>query len=91
MLNLVGNYVAFINRVRLEWTLFTAATTTNNQTRDALISGVRSRAGNNRTLGVFPASYDAQTGASFGGEASSSLGGLFAPMSLQYVSKKKTK
>lgn len=55
---------------------------TNNQTRDALINSVHGRAADNKTGVLFPVSYDTQTGASHGGEASAALGAMFDPMAL---------
>jgi hypothetical protein len=66
----------------VEWTLWTAATMTQDQNRDALISSVHLRAGDTQKDGLFPLSYLTNTGESNGGEGSPAFGAMFAPMAL---------
>ncbi|KAK7035330.1 hypothetical protein VNI00_011861 [Paramarasmius palmivorus] len=62
------------------WTLFTAATTTSNTTRDQLIARAHSRAALNQTAGDNPTTYKTDTGQSFlnYGQASPAQGAMFA-------------
>ncbi|KAJ7600907.1 hypothetical protein C8J56DRAFT_1019909 [Mycena floridula] len=71
-------YVGLSGIVKAPWTTFTAATTTDVTTRNALISMVRSHANYNLTNIVFSATYDSGTGSSPTGQASPAQGGLFA-------------
>ncbi|KAL0057444.1 hypothetical protein AAF712_015915 [Marasmius tenuissimus] len=62
------------------WTIFTAATVTQNSTRDDLIDMVHTKAGYNEIKGNFPVRYRAETGeilASYG-QASPAQGAMFA-------------
>ncbi|KAL0063806.1 hypothetical protein AAF712_009251 [Marasmius tenuissimus] len=62
------------------WTIFTAATVTQNSTRDDLIDMVHTKAGSNEIKGNFPVRYRTETGeilASYG-QASPAQGAMFA-------------
>jgi hypothetical protein len=65
-----------------EWTVWTAAIVTDSKIRDDLIDTVHLRAGDTALKGLFPFSYDTNIGERRGGEATSALGAMFAPMAL---------
>ncbi|KAK1222654.1 hypothetical protein PQX77_014492 [Marasmius sp. AFHP31] len=62
------------------WTIFTAATVTQNSTRDGLINMVHTKAGFNEIKGNFPVRYRAETGDILPnyGQASPAQGAMFA-------------
>ncbi|KAJ8095401.1 hypothetical protein PM082_023171 [Marasmius tenuissimus] len=62
------------------WTIFTAATVTQNSTRDDLIDMVHTMAGSNEIKGNFPVRYPTGTGEELRihGEASPAQGAMFA-------------
>ncbi|KAF9259185.1 hypothetical protein L218DRAFT_1004159 [Marasmius fiardii PR-910] len=70
--------------VSAPWTIFTAATATQNTTRDKLIDMVHSKASSNSTEGNFPTTYRSSDGEVFGnyGQASPAQGGMFAILAL---------
>ncbi|KAF9259184.1 hypothetical protein L218DRAFT_1004158 [Marasmius fiardii PR-910] len=70
--------------VSAPWTVFTAATATQNTTRDKLIDMVHSKASSNGTGGDFPTTYRASSGEVFVnyGQASPAQGGMFAILAL---------
>ncbi|TFY62886.1 hypothetical protein EVJ58_g3577 [Rhodofomes roseus] len=63
------------------WLSFTAATA-NSSVRDQFISMIWKRATYNQTAGVFPATYDVDSGTVTGGTASPAQGAMFAPLAL---------
>ncbi|KZT72217.1 hypothetical protein DAEQUDRAFT_763324 [Daedalea quercina L-15889] len=63
------------------WLSFTGATT-NSSVRDQFISMIWKRATYNGTAGVFPATYDVDSGAVTGGAASPAQGAMYALLAL---------
>ncbi|RPD54725.1 hypothetical protein L226DRAFT_560384 [Lentinus tigrinus ALCF2SS1-7] len=73
------------NTASSAWTLFTAATVTDDGVRNQLVQYAWDRASFNKTSGQFPDVYNDATGAissSRGGNAGSALGAMFAPLAL---------
>ncbi|EMD37764.1 hypothetical protein CERSUDRAFT_154621 [Gelatoporia subvermispora B] len=64
------------------WTMFAAATASNSNVRDQLISMVWNRASFNGTPGIFPTSYDVSQGTALAGIASPGQGAMFALLAL---------
>ncbi|KAI0712927.1 hypothetical protein C8T65DRAFT_726919 [Cerioporus squamosus] len=81
-----GLYIdkALGNVASTAWTLFTAATATDDGVRNQLIQYVWGRAASNKTAGELPDVYEDITGASAsnGGGAGPALGAVFVPLSL---------
>ncbi|KAF9075449.1 hypothetical protein BDP27DRAFT_1212146 [Rhodocollybia butyracea] len=65
------------------WTLFTAGTVTDANTRDILISMVHQSATNLQTGAVFPTTYNTTNGEIIGGRASPAQGAMFALLALK--------
>ncbi|KAF9255201.1 DUF1793-domain-containing protein [Marasmius fiardii PR-910] len=67
------------------WTIFTAATATQNTTRYKLIDMVHSKATSNNTRGDFPTTYRGSNGEAHlnDGQASPAQGGMFAILALR--------
>ncbi|KAF8874080.1 hypothetical protein BD779DRAFT_1678882 [Infundibulicybe gibba] len=55
-----------LDQVKSQWTMLTAATTTDNSTRDDIVSLVRSRAWLNNSTLEFPTDYNAMSGLATG-------------------------
>lgn len=65
-----GNISALLNvATDAEWTMFVAATASDTKTRDILVGMVHSKAATNSTPGVFPTTYDVNTGSTTTGSA----------------------
>ncbi|KAJ3517818.1 hypothetical protein NLJ89_g249 [Agrocybe chaxingu] len=64
------------------WLAFTAATTTDSSTRDALISMIHSRAFSNASSNPFSVIYDLETGQTQGGSSSPAQGSMFSLLAL---------
>ncbi|KAF8885611.1 hypothetical protein BD779DRAFT_664820 [Infundibulicybe gibba] len=72
------------NQVKSHWTMLTAATTTDNGTRDDLVSSIHSRAWSINSTMEFPTDYNAVSGAVIGtgGRSSPAQGAMFAFLAL---------
>ncbi|KAF8874079.1 hypothetical protein BD779DRAFT_1630406 [Infundibulicybe gibba] len=72
------------NQVKSHWTMLTAATTTDNETRDDLVSSIHSRAWFINSTAEFPTDYNAVSGAVIGtgGRSSPAQGAMFAFLAL---------
>ncbi|CAA7266373.1 unnamed protein product [Cyclocybe aegerita] len=64
------------------WLAFTAATTTDNSTRDALISMIHSRTFSNASSNPFSVIYDLGPGQTQGGSSSPAQGSMFSLLAL---------
>ncbi|KAF8885606.1 hypothetical protein BD779DRAFT_1442269 [Infundibulicybe gibba] len=73
------------SQAKSHWTMLTAATTTDNSTRDGLVSLVHSRAWLNTSILEFPTDYNAVSGTATGGRSSPAQGAMFALLALKYV------
>ncbi|KAI0705087.1 hypothetical protein C8T65DRAFT_240266 [Cerioporus squamosus] len=76
---------ALSNTASSAWTLFTAATVTDDGVRNELVQYTWDRASFNKTAGEFPDVYDDITGdisTDRGGRAGPALGAMFAPLAL---------
>ncbi|KAF8885594.1 hypothetical protein BD779DRAFT_1646537 [Infundibulicybe gibba] len=73
-----------IDEVKSHWTMLTAATTTDNGTRDDLVSLVHTRAWLNNSTLPFLTDYNAVSGVATGtgGKSSPAQGAIFAPLAL---------
>ncbi|KIK51931.1 hypothetical protein GYMLUDRAFT_265647 [Collybiopsis luxurians FD-317 M1] len=69
------------------WTLFTAGTVTDNNTRDSLISGVYTAASNRQSFIVFPTTYSITNGSLQTGAASPAQGAMYALLALNLPNK----
>ncbi|KAF8885602.1 DUF1793-domain-containing protein [Infundibulicybe gibba] len=69
-----------------DWTMLTAATTTDNSTRNNLVSMVRSRAWLNNRPEQFPTDYSAASGQVTGMGGRPAQGAMFAFLALKYAS-----
>ncbi|KIK51939.1 hypothetical protein GYMLUDRAFT_50232 [Collybiopsis luxurians FD-317 M1] len=69
------------------WTLFTAGTVTDNNTRDLLISGVHTAASNQKNYVVFPTTYFTSDGSPLTGAASPAQGAMYALLALNLPNK----
>ncbi|KAE9404307.1 DUF1793-domain-containing protein [Gymnopus androsaceus JB14] len=65
-----------------QWTLFTAGTVTDLNTRDILVSMVHAGATNMNEFTVFPTAYSSSNGSYIGGAASPAQGAMFALLAL---------
>ncbi|KAE9404313.1 DUF1793-domain-containing protein [Gymnopus androsaceus JB14] len=65
-----------------QWTLFTAGTVTDPNTRDILVSMVHAGATNMNEFTVFPTAYSSSNGSYIGGAASPAQGAMFALLAL---------
>ncbi|KAJ4485249.1 hypothetical protein J3R30DRAFT_3282874 [Lentinula aciculospora] len=65
------------------WTLFTAGTVTDTNTRDSLVSMVHSSAANLKNFAPFPTTYNTSDGTIQAGTASPAQGAMFALLALK--------
>ncbi|KAF8874071.1 hypothetical protein BD779DRAFT_1790606 [Infundibulicybe gibba] len=74
----------YATQIPADWTMLTAATTTDNGTRDDLVSSIHSRAWSVNSTIEFPTDYNAVSGAVIGtgGRSSPAQGAMFAFLAL---------
>lgn len=73
----------FPHKAKAHWTMFTAATISDAQTRNAMIDLVHRKFSFNGTTGTLPTTYDPYDGATISGPGNPALGAMFAPLALK--------